>query len=238
MFADLYSDLANVFNEWLENSPTGGDYVTNLTVDYANRAQDSIWSDPPTGWTLLTRSAQLTISSLVATLPTGDGMLIHVYSDDDQDGKPDRYYFKDGRLIDGFKFLAGFAKATGHTRQIQFYQSPVEPVYCDYQVKLDAFTGSGDEYLFFPKNIMLGKMQYLRCIDKGLLKEAEAIGINFERELSRFKGQHQNTTENPGISVNDFAGREVYIPRHNLSQGMGGGKLVGSTNDQDVYRHG
>ncbi|MBN1294365.1 MAG: hypothetical protein JXB48_21190 [Candidatus Latescibacteria bacterium] len=237
MFSDLYSDLANTFNEWLENTPTGGDYVTNLTVDYANRAQDSLWSDPPNGWSLLTRSTQLTITNLVATLPSGCGKLINIYSDEDQDKKPNRYYFKDGGVINGFKFIPAFAKATGHSTTIQFYQAPVEPVFCDYQVKLDAFSGSGTEYLFFPKNLMFCKMQELRCLDKGMLKEWDAISVEFNRELDRFKSQHQNPVEMPGIVINDFNGNEVFIPKYNLSSGLGyGGRMVGSTNDRDVYR--
>ena len=237
MFADTYSGLAATFNEWLENSPTGGDYVADITLDYANRAQDSLWSDPATGWTLLMRSEALTISNLVASLPSGCGLLVHVYSDDDSDGKPDRYYFKDGRLIDGFKFVPGFAKATGHTRSIRFFQAPIEPVYCDYQVRLDAFAGTGTEYLFFPKNLMLGKMQYLRCLDKGMLNEWKAIEVEFEKELKRFKNQHQNTTEAPDITVKDFAGKEVFLPRYDLSGGVTrGGRVVGSSNDRDSYR--
>jgi hypothetical protein len=237
MFADTYSDLALTFNEWLDNSPTGGEYVTNLTLDYANRAQDSIWSEPANGWTLLTRSEKLTIANLIATLPTGCGLLIHVYSDCDSDGKPDFYYFKDGRLIDGFKFIPGFTKASGHTRSIQFFQAPNEPIYCDYQVKLDAFAGTSTEYMFFPKSIMLGKMQYLRCLDKGMLNEWKALSAEYEKELSRFKSQHQNVGEMPGITINDSWGKEVVIPRHNLNYDSGGrGRITGSTNDRDTYR--
>jgi hypothetical protein len=237
MFNDLYSDLAASFNQWLSNSPTGGQYVADITLDYANRAQDSLESDPAQGWTLLVRSEKLVVTNLVALLPSECGILIHVYSDSDEDKKPDRYYFKDGRLIDGFKFIPEFDKAHGHTLSIQFFQAPIEPVFCDYQIKLEALTGTGTEYLFFPKNLMLGKMQYLRCLDKGLPKEWEALRAEFERELARFKSQHQNGVEMPGITVNDYAGKEVYLPRHNLSGGMGtGGRLVGSTNDRDVYR--
>lgn len=237
MFADTYSDLALTFNEWLENSPTGGDYVSDVTLDLANRAQDSLWSDPPNGWALLTRSEQLTISSLVATLPAGCGILLRVYSDTDEDGKQDKYYFKDGQLIEGFKFIPAFTKAAGHSTTIQFYQSPDEPIYCDYQIKLDAFAGTGTEYLFFPKSLMLGKMQYLRCLDKGKLDEWQAHSAEFEKELKRFKAQHQNPVEYPGIVVRDSIGKEIFIPRYDLSSGVNrGGRMVGSTNDRDVYR--
>jgi hypothetical protein len=227
-----------MFNEWLENSPTGGAYVTDITLNYANRAQDSLWSDPPNGWTLLTKTAQLTISSLVANMPADFGMPIHVYSDDDSDGKPDRYYFKDGRLIDGFKFTHTFTKAAGHSDSITFYQAPIEPVYLDYQVKLTAFVGTGTEYLFFPMNLMLGKMQYLRCIDKGILNEWAAFEKEYHKELKRFKAQHQNPVSIPEITVKDFSGKEVFIPRYDLQSGLNnGGKNVSHENDRDSYRY-
>lgn len=237
MFGDTYADLALSFNSWCDSSPAGADYVVSLPLEYANRAQDSLWSEPATGWDYLTRTAALTITNLVASMPTGFGVMLRVYTDADGDGKADRYYFKDGKLLEGFKFIDAFAKATGHAFTIQFYQSPESTVYLDYQIKLDEFSGSSTEYLFFPKNLMLRKMQHLRCLDKGLLKEWDALSADYMRELKNFKAQHQNCAEVCGIHVNDFRGNEVYLPRQNIANGgIAGGRIIGSTNDRDIYR--
>lgn len=237
MFADTYSDLALSFNSWCDSSPTGGEYVSLLPLEYANRAQDALWSDPPQGWDYLTKTAKLTLSGLTASLPSEFGMMLNVYTDSDGDGKPDRYYFKDGKLLEGFKFSDAFAKDTGHSFSITFYQSPESDVYCDYQVKLDPFAGTDTEYLFFPKNLMLRKMQHLRCLDKGMLKEWEVFDKDYQRELDLFKGQHQNSAEAVGIQVNDYRGSEVFLPKYRITTGGAGrGKIVGSTNDQDIYR--
>jgi hypothetical protein len=174
---------------------------------------------------------------LVAALPSDYGLLIHCYADTDSDGKPDYYYFKDGELIDGFKLVPNFSKSSGHSFSIQFFQSPLEPLYIDYQTALENFTGEGTEYSFFPKNLLFRKMQHLRCLDKGMLDEWKALSAEFKDELGRFKSQHQNIAGTVGIQVNDVRGFAVRLPRNNLNNyGASAGRMIGKTNDQDIYR--
>lgn len=240
IFNETYSNLANSFNSWCEASPTGGEYVSDLAIEYANRAQDSLVTETPHGWDYLTKWSAMTLggsSGLEASMPADFGMMLQVYADTDSDGKPDYYYYKDGRLLEGFRFINSFTKSAGHSFKIQFYQAPLSPLYLMYQVALTDFTGSGTEYLFFPKNIMLRKMQHLRCLDKGLLNEWDKLSVDYKIELDKFKSQHQNNAESIEIQVNDARGREITVPRYNLHSGSRfGGKVVGKTNDQDIYR--
>jgi hypothetical protein len=241
VFSDKLSDIAPSFESWCDSSSTGGEYITDLTVEYANRAQEALWFDPPMGWDYLTKTAELTLggtSGLEVTLPADFGVLLQVYSDTDRDGKPDYYYFKDGRLLEGFKFNDAFTKAAGHVFSLQFYQSPMMPLFAKYQAKLEKFEGSEEEeYSFFPKNLLLRKMQHLRCLDKGMLDEWKALSVDFERDLAKFKSQHQNIVASPEMQLNDASGSPVYIPRYSvISGGSGSARVIGKTNDEDIYR--
>lgn len=236
LFKDTFEDIAASFNSWLDSTPTDGDYVDNLTLEYANRAQESLLSEATLGWQYLTKTVLLTLSNLVAALPSDYGLLINCYADTDSDGKPDFMYFKDGELLEGFKFIDPFSKSTGHSFSIQFFQSPLEPLYIDYQAALEDFTGEGTEYSFFPKNLILRKMQNLRCLDKGMLDEWKAIGSDYQIEINKFKSQHQNVAGTIGIQINDSRGFKVVLPRHNLNSYGYSGRMIGKTNDQDIYR--
>lgn len=236
LFKDTFEDIATSFNSWVDSDITDATYVSNLNLEYANRAQESLLSEAVLGWQYLTKTVQLTLSNLVAALPSDYGLLINCYADTDSDGKPDYYYFKDGELLEGFKLVPGFTKSGGHSFSIRFYQSPLEPVYIDYQAALENFTGEGTEYSFFPKNLLFRKMQHLRCLDKGKLDEWKALGIDFETDLDKFKSQHQNIAGTIGIQINDARGSRVVLPKCNLNSFSYGGRMIGKTNDQDIYR--
>lgn len=237
LFNCTLSDLTNSFNSWCESSPTGGEYVSDLGLEYANRAQDALCTEAPEGWDYLSKTAALTLSGLVGNMPSDFGVLLSVYADTDGDGKPDYYYYKDGRMLEGFRFADNFAKATGHSFSITFYQAPLTPIYIEYQVALADFTGTGTENLFFPKNLMLRKMQHLRCLDKGLLQEWQALSGDYAKELGNFKSQHQNNAQAVEIVVNDSRGREISVPSYSMRNGSSGNRrLIGKTMDQDIYR--
>lgn len=237
LFKDTFEDIATSFNSWVDSDITDATYVSNLVLEYANRAQESLLSEAALGWQYLTKTVQLSLSGLTAALPSDYGLLINCYADTDSDGKPDFYYFKDGELLEGFKLLPNFTKSAGHAFSIQFYQNPLEPLFIDYQTALEDFTGEGTEYSFFPHNLIFRKMQHLRCLDKGMLDEWKALSTDFKIEMDKFKSQHQNIAGTIGIQVNDSRGFGVRLPRNNLSSyGASSGRMVGKTNDQDIYR--
>lgn len=232
LFKDTFEGISDSFNSWADASPTDAEYVSNLTLEYANRAQECLLSEAASGWQYLTKTVLLTVTNNVATLPTDYGVLIHCFDDADQDGKPDHYYFKDGELLSGFVFSDPFTKAAGHSFSLSFYESPLEPLYAQYQSALEDFTGEGTEYSFFPKNLLLRKMQHLRCLDKSMLDEWKALSADYQIELGKFKTQHQNVSVPIGMQINDSRGAQIHIPRYRL--GGVNRRTVGRTNDTDV----
>jgi hypothetical protein len=234
LFADTYESIAASFDAWIESSQEG-----ELSLEYANRAQDSLLNEAPRGWDYLTKYDRLTLggtSGLEATLPADIGVLLQVYSDTDEDGKPDYWYYRNGEIHEGFRFLSGFTKAAGHSTSIQFYMAPLEPLFAKYQARLEDFDGEGTEYSFFPKNLVLRKMQHLRCLDKGLLNEWKVFEADFSKELELFKDKYQNIVEAMELSVKDSRGRSITMPGYSVNGVGPGRRLIGKTNDQDLFR--
>ena len=95
LYTETYADVLARFKEWMTDRDNVGDYVADIALDYINRANQTLWGRA--FWDDLMAHQALTLSGAVATLPSDYGRIYCVYHDQDADGKPDWYYYKDGR---------------------------------------------------------------------------------------------------------------------------------------------
>lgn len=239
-FNDLYSSVSARFANWLEVSTTGNDYIDDLALDYINRALSSLLMEAPRGWNYLTDDRyQLTISGNEADLPSDCGVILRVYDDSTGTGKPNIYYSNEGDISEGFRIERSFTKAAGFSAdKIVFYSAPSGSVYLSYQKLIPAFTGTGDEYCAFPADILLLEAQRIRCREKGLINEWNALKADYDEMLKKFKAKHQNVAAAMNIEINDAYGNPLMLPGIGLNEGSGSPRNpYGFSNDTDYVRY-
>lgn len=208
-FADTYTQIKNRFLDFLkgERSNDGGN-VADVTLDYANRAQQSLWQRRE--WCYLVKEQSLTLSGLTANLPTDFGRVVLVGHDSDGDGKPEYFYFANGGRQNGYKIRDAFTKASGHVFTMTFFIAPSSTPVLYYIKKLDDFTGEGTEYSYFPAELMLMKMEELYLIDAGLVgNDLAAVQTAFKREVRDYEQAHQYTNAEMMMRQLDAYGREI-----------------------------
>jgi hypothetical protein len=218
LFSEKYADIASDFNNWVQAE--GSTYTPDLALRYLNRAQNVLWLNPVNGWDyLIVDRVALTIGTdLVATLPTECRKVVAIYVDMNADGKPKIYYYKDGRIMFGFRFTDTFDMSTGHVFSVKFYYSPIGgQAYLKYQKTLVDFTGTGDEYSFFPAELLLLCAQVIRTREKGLIEEWKVLNSEYVRLLKDFKAQHQHNCEEISVEINDANGTPLIIPSYGLA---------------------
>lgn len=202
-----YSEIQPRLTDWLVI--TGGGAVSNIELDLLNRAQEWLWQYRP--WEALQATAALTVSSRVATLPADYGRLLQVYADLDGDGRPDWYFEnKSDDPARHFTLVTTFAKATGRTFAIHFTGQQQYNPYARYVKTLEAFTGTGTEYSFFPADILLRCAQKLHLEDKGDRgNEYATLNASFFEALLIYENQeHAGAMIHP--TTKDSAGNTVY----------------------------
>ena len=250
MFSDLYSEVQPRFVNWLGNSNTGNTVITDLALDYLNRAQDSLANEAPRGWVYLTKDHVLLslipaaggvpaggATGLEYALPSDLGVLLCVYVDTTLTHKPTIYYYRNGKIIFGFKMDPNYSKAAGFQSTIKFFYTPINTPYCRYQVQLARFTGAGTEYCPFPGDLLLLEAQKIRCAEKGLVQEWGMLKGQYEDYLSKFKDKNQNIVDVVSPEINDGFGNPLIIPEFGLSSGMKSRQIMGRRNDMDVTRY-
>src|SRR5574343_1580120 len=126
-------------------------------------------------WDGLIAYSTLTLVGRAASMPAAfGGQLCRVYCDTNSDGKPDRYYFRDGPEANGYKLVNVFAKATGHAWTITFLSDPpISPVVV-YPKVLDDFAGSGTEYSYFPPDLLVATAKTIH------IKESDLVGVEYQ----------------------------------------------------------
>jgi hypothetical protein len=227
-FNDLYSDIAARFSNWLEVSTSDSEYITDLALDYINRAIGSLLLEAPRGWDMLTKDRYtLTIGGTdgkTAVLPTDCGSILLVYSDPNDDNIPTiRYYSGKDYEID-----RSFSTSAGYSASLKFVEEVIYTMYLRYQVIPTIFTGSGTEYSPFPADLVLLSAQRIRCREKGLNNEWQALKGEYDDFLMKFKGKHQNVSECGDLGINDAAGNMIRIPTYDMA----------GNNDRPVSRYG
>jgi hypothetical protein len=231
LFSELYSDIANDFNNWVQAE--GSSYTADLALRYLNRAQNTLWMNPVNGWDyLIVDRVALTIGTdLVATLPDECRKVIAIYVDMNADGKPKIYYYKDGRIMFGFRFTDTYSAAAGHAFSVKFFYSPIGgTAYLRYQKTLPDFTGTGNEYSFFPGELLLLCAQVIRTREKGMIQEYSVLDKEYRHLLKDFKQQHQHNCEEISVEINDANGTPIIIPTSGLA-------VIGATKPPYGFRN-
>jgi len=233
-FNDLYSDVANRFNGWLSTS-SEGEFIADLALDYLNRSVQALLLEAPRGWDYLTDNRYpLTLSGLQTSLPVDCGVLLKVFCETGT-GKPYIYYWNEGGLVQGFRFISSFSRTGGFSGvKLEFFSNPTSSVYASYQKLPEAFTGSGIEYCPFPAELLLLMAQKIRCREKGMLDEWKVLSGDYEATLSQYKAKHQNVVGGCETKMVDAFGREVVIPAFGLNYPCNNiGRNLGLSNDTD-----
>lgn len=231
---DLYEDIAKRFKGWLRTSNTG-EFITDLALDYINRAQRSLNAYRPWKWLLQKRYALVLVDRSVA-LPSNLTRIVSAYDDSNGDGLPDNFYYENSiRTSDGYYITESFSKATGKARTITFYNAPSNTVYLDYLTTLVDFAGAGDEYSFFPGELLLAKAQTLNLEDDGRIgtDEYKMIINRLQSELNDFT-QAQVENYDMRTEAKDDHGRSVAVESYSLSNGTDEGVSRRYDNDVDV----
>jgi hypothetical protein len=211
-----YSTFSKRLTDWLN---TSGGEVTNLTLDLLNRAQQ--WLCLYRAWDGLTVRTQLTLSDKDITLPsTFSGACVAVYTDSNGDGKPDKYYYRDGEVGSGYRAQNTFAKATGHSWKFTFFAAPASNPVVVFPVPLDDFAGTGTEYSFFPTNLLLATAKKLHIEESDLVgPEYESILRAHDELLREFEHSHQHQNIEWRMRQLDTDGNEVGNEGYDLNGG-------------------
>lgn len=226
-----YATFKLRLDDWLREE--GGD-VTDLSKDLLNRAQAELWMYR--NWDGLVKRYQLTLSSNAGSMPTDFGGmgLIRVYVDTNGDGKPDKYYYRESDTNQGYKLVNTFAKATGHSWVMTFFSTPPANPYIVYKVLLDDFTGVGDEYSYFPPDLLLATAQKIH------IEEADLVGNEYEAILRRqaqllrdYEQNHQYQNNAPEMNPLDESQQQLESDGFDLQGGSEDLKLDDFDNSYD-----
>lgn len=221
--ADLFSNVYNRYLDWLNDQANTGGNVTNNALDTINRAQRNLWQYR--AWCELVKTASLTVTNLVASLPSDYGRLISMWHDSDSDGKPDFYYYLEGRPDNGYRLRDPFTKAGGHSRTVTFFRAPSYTPQIEYQFALDDFTNVGTEYSFFPEDLLFAEAQLIHVADGAFIAGNDINTIEKRRnELRRdFEDAHQWLNADMRMQSNDSFGHEVQQEEYAMDGEMSSG---------------
>lgn len=226
-----YSTFSKRLTDWLN---TAGGEVTDLTLDLYNRAQQYLclyraWDGLLTHW-------QSTLTSNVITLPTNfSGTVCSVYIDTNEDGKPDKFFYRDAGTENGYKAVNSFAKATGHSWTFTFFTTPSANPYVVYPVTLEDFEGTGTEYSFFPSDLLTTTAKKIHIEESDLVgKEYDAI-LNQQTALLRdYEQSHQYQNIEWKMRQIDDSGDEIGNEAYDLEGGAESSLQDDYDNDYDL----
>jgi hypothetical protein len=216
-FTDTYlTNIKPVMTDWLTNSLSGNS-VTDLVLDYTNRAQQSLWAEKP--WTHLEKFISITPdSNNQYTLPTGAdarvGKIVRIgeYLDNEL-----QYEYKEGdNPTYGYSIDWDFTKAAGYAGVITFNYVVGSNIKLTYIKALDIFTGTGTEYSYFPAILILLAAQRISALEKGNVGEFQGITASYDRELKKFENATQNVNADTRPILRDRAGNKVQTPHFSL----------------------
>jgi hypothetical protein len=226
-----YADFKKRLDDWLRDE---GGSISDLSKDLLNRAQTELWMYRD--WDGLMKRSQLTLSSNAASMPTDFGGmgLKNVWIDSNADGKPDKYYYRESTADQGYKLVNSFTKSAGHSWTITFFSTPPANPYVHYKRCLDDFTGVGDEYSYFPPDLLVTTAQKVH------IEEADLVGNEYEAILRRqaqllrdYESNHQYQNNEPEWHPLDMSGQQIESEGFDLQGGSEDLKLDDFDNSYD-----
>lgn len=220
IYTETYLQISNRYKEWLTDQDRIGDFVTDVIKDNINRARQRLWES--NYWDDLMVEQSLTLVDKAVTLPSNYGKTHSVFHDTDSDGKPDYYYYRDGRPAEGYKLRDIYDKDTGHSFKMTFYLDPNETPIILYQKIIDDFTGTDTEKLFFPGELLLKEAQLLHKEDADDLgTDYDKLKIKRDLIYSDYQDGHQFVNPDFRMEQNDADGNRVDTVAYDLSSGGG-----------------
>lgn len=208
------TDIRLPLLDWLTNSGASKN-VSDLVLTLSNRAQQNLWAKKP--WSNLAVRVALSLSSGVYTLPANFGRIIDIWADLSGQGIPSYWFYDGDNYEGGYRLDAGFTKAGGYARTITFHYGQQSSAYMRYQKLLDDFTGEGTEYSYFPPNLVLLEAQKISTMEKGNVKEWQALSAMFEEVFKDFCNATQWINYDPNPKLNDRNGNEVQLESYSLN---------------------
>lgn len=188
--SDTYTSIKNVLSDWLQGE---GSAVTDLELDLINRAKDYLARYRQ--WDELKKRLTLTLDSdgrTVTNFPTDIQAIVEVGLDTDGDGRLDYFFHRDDyRPGRGYYIVNSFTVAAGHSRAMVFNDPPSGDPVMVYHVSLADFAGSGTEYSYFPKELMIKTAQKLFIEDSGAHDEYGVIDKAFREQMREYEQLHQ-----------------------------------------------
>ena len=225
--------------EWLLDQGNVGDYVTDVSLDLLNRANQNLWGKQ--FWQDLMKWQLLTLTNKVATLPSDFGKTYCVFEDSDSDGKPDKYYYLNGKPINGYRKETVYTKADGKSFTFRFFQTPGSPLYLLHQKVIDDFTAAGvaeateaaREYIFWPEELLLLEAQLIHKQDADDTGDGNYDRIKAAHKdiYTAFKRSAQFDNPDYVLEQNDAAGTRVSNQSSDL---LGGDSFGGFHHDNSM----
>lgn len=209
----LYATLAAALPDWVA-ATTLADLETANYLTYINRAQVKL--ETTRIWPHLLQTSELTISDSdnTATCPSDMRIPYKLLADSDNDNILD-YPYIIGKNKD-VELTTAFVKATGSTVSLLFHVRTnrilYEPVYLIYQKGLDAFSGTDDEYMYFPYELMDTQVKLLILRDCGETgAELKSWENNLINEINDYAAKSKILFGQSFMNVCDINGRPIAV---------------------------
>lgn len=177
----------------------------------------------------MTRSA-LSVTNKSAILSDNCGEIVSVWHDQDNDGRPDFYYYqRSTRTDDGYYLSTDTNAEFGAIRTINFYYAPAYTPYLDYIPFLDEFTDpvSQEQFSFFPSELLISEAKLIYAGEQEFADRAYQVIEAENRALkSDYVQAHLNSNHDQRMEVKDNVGRRIENPEYNLGAGAGGSETI------------
>jgi hypothetical protein len=216
MFDDTLEEYANRLELWL-GSANVGSKITNLRLHYLNRALEQLQIHRP--WEDQIAETSLTVTNKQATLPSDMLRILAVGYDNNSDKKAEYYYYSQAEASKGYTIIDSFTKAAGHSKVLHLYEgAPFEINLLRYQKRLEKYTDTGTEYLFFPGELLLKTAQLIAVEERGPgSKEYTSIHNSQKLLLREYEQAFQYQNQGFNRSIMGIDGRIIKLDNITLS---------------------
>lgn len=216
---DTIETLRNRLKNWLIYSSTES-HVENLDLDLLNRAQSWLvsyrWGADP-----LITTYTLTLSgSNEATCPSDLKTILEVYCDSTIPGYPDIHFYENHNDV-AQRYTKYYTHNNGTGGYWTIVFPSVSPVLSSpklkYAVFLSDYTGTGDEYSYFPGELLLRTAQKIFAEEMGITGEkVDRILTSHIENIRNYETSIVGNNMVPDLTPKDHYGRPIHIAGYKL----------------------
>ena len=220
------ADIATIRNRLkltMAYNSQGGN-VSNLDLDYINRAKD--WLCQYRMWDFLIKYQTATVpDTRIVALPADLQTLVEVYIDINGDGKPDLWFYANSPdVMNRYVLIPTYDPATGETMSIQFppnaYLTTTPTL--KYVFKVADYTRTGTEYSFFTPGLLLRTAQKIYVEDRGIDDaKGKFILSGFSEELRLYEQMVMYNNQEMDLTVKNRYGVPIKLYGQSLDGGTG-----------------